>query len=98
MVEVEPRPYRLRMLNAANSRTFVFSLSNRQSYHQIGSDQGLLSVPVEVTQVSLSPGERAEIVIDFSESSGLRITLNNQSWELMQFRVSGASTQSPSVP
>jgi spore coat protein A len=28
-LEVEPRPYRFRMLNAANSRTFVFSLSNK---------------------------------------------------------------------
>jgi spore coat protein A len=92
-LEVEPRPYRFRMLNAANSRTFVFSLSNKQSYHQIGSDQGLLSVPVELTQVSLSPGERADIVIDFSRAPGQHITFNNQSWELMQFRVA-----SPSVP
>ena len=97
-LEVEPRPYRFRMLNAANSRTFVFSLSNKQSYHQIGSDQGLLSAPVELTQVSLSPGERADIVIDFSKSPGQHITFNNLSWELMQFRVSGSSAPSPSVP
>jgi spore coat protein A len=97
-LEVEPRPYRFRMLNAANSRTFVFSLSNLQGFSQIGSDQGLLSAPVELTQVSLSPGERADIVIDFSKASGQRITFNNLSWELMQFRVSGNSLMSPSVP
>jgi spore coat protein A len=90
-LDVEPRAYRFRMLNAANSRTFVFSLSNRQSFHQIGSDQGLLAAPVEVNQVQLSPGERADVVIDFSGAAGQRITINNLSWELMQFRVGQAA-------
>lgn len=99
-LDVEPRAYRFRMLNAANSRTFVFSLSNRQSFHQIGSDQGLLAAPVETTQVQLSPGERADVVIDFSAAGGQRITFNNLSWELMQFRVadSQSSVPIPSVP
>ena len=95
-LDVEPRAYRFRMLNAANSRTFVFSLSNHQSFHQIGSDQGLLVAPVEVNQVQLSPGERADVVIDFSHAAGQRITINNLSWELMQFRVrqaAGAAAQ-----
>ena len=90
-LDVEPRAYRFRMLNAANSRTFVFSLSNHQSFHQIGSDQGLLVAPVEVNQVQLSPGERADVVIDFSHAAGQRITINNLSWELMQFRVGQAA-------
>jgi spore coat protein A len=100
-LEVEPRPYRFRILNAANSRTWLFSLSNRQSFHQIGSDQGLLSAPVELTQLQLSPGERADIVIDFSATRGERMTLNNQSWELMQFRVAhqpAPGTQSSPIP
>jgi len=91
-LDVEPRPYRFRLLNAANSRTFIFSLSNKQSYHQIGTDQGLLAAPAELNQVSLSPGERADIVIDFSAAQGQRITLNNQSWGLMQFRVAATET------
>lgn len=90
-LDVEPRAYRFRMLNASNSRTYVFSLSNRQSFHHIGSDQGLLAAPVEVNQVALSPGERADVVIDFSSAAGRRLTLNNQSWELMQFRVAASS-------
>jgi spore coat protein A, manganese oxidase len=95
-LDVEPRSYRFRILNAANSRTFLFSLSNRQSYHQIGTDQGLLPAPVELNQVSLAPGERADIVIDFSAAEGQRITLNNQSWPLMQFRVAAAPISSDS--
>ena len=96
-LEVAPRPYRFRMLNAANSRTFVFSLSNKQSFHQIGSDQGLLEAPIELSQVSLSPGERADIVIDFSKAVGQYIAFNNQSWELMQFRVADKLSNSYSL-
>jgi spore coat protein A len=94
-LEVEPRAYRFRMLNASNSRTYVFSLSNRQTYRQIGSDQGLLAAPVELNQVSLSPGERADVVIDFSGAAGKRITLNNQLWQLMEFRVAPAASAAP---
>jgi spore coat protein A len=94
-LEVEPRPYRFRILNAANSRTFIFSLSNGQHYYQIGTDQGLLAAPAELNQVALSPGERADIIIDFSQARGQQITMNNQSWELMQFRVSDAQSSAP---
>jgi spore coat protein A len=97
-LEVEPRAYRFRMLNASNSRTYVFSLSNRQKFHQIGSDQGLLSAPVEVNQVQLSPGERADVVIDFRDAAGQRITLNNLSWELMQFRVGSSPAPALVLP
>ncbi len=95
-LEVEPRPYRFRILNAANSRTWIFALSNSQTFHQIGSDQGFLPTPVQLSQLQLSPGERADIVIDFSPAHGQLLTLNNQSWELMQFRV--ASPQSATAP
>jgi spore coat protein A len=104
-LEVEPRPYRFRVLNAANSRTWIFSLSNSQNFHQIGSDQGLLSAPVELNQLQLSPGERGDIIIDFSAARGQRLTLKNQSWELMQFRVKDSQfldpkslVPSPTVP
>jgi spore coat protein A len=93
-LEVEPRAYRFRMLNASNSRTYVFSLSNQQAYWQIGTDQGLLAAPAELKQVSLAPGERADVVIDFSGSAGKRFTFDNQFWELMQFRVKEAAAGS----
>ena len=96
-LEVEPRAYRFRLLNASNTRIYLFSLSNKQKYHQIGTDQGLLPAPIELDQVSLAPGERADIVIDFSSAASKSITLQNQSWPLMQFRVAAtsASVQRP---
>ena len=43
--EVEPRRYRLRVLNAANGRFFRLRLSHGASFVQIGADQGLLPGP-----------------------------------------------------
>jgi spore coat protein A len=86
-LEVEPRKYRFRLLNAANGRFFHLSLSNAQVFHVIGADQGLLEAPVALTAILLAPGERLDLVIDFSEHAGKRIVLNNDAFALMQFRV-----------
>jgi len=86
--EVEPRKYRLRIANTANSRFFSLSFSNGQSFHVIGSDQGLLSSPVEMTRLVVAPAERADIVVDFSGSRRENIVLRSDEFELMQFRVS----------
>ena len=39
-LDVEPRKYRFRVLNAANGRTYRLSLPEGVEFHQIGSDQG----------------------------------------------------------
>jgi len=90
-LDVEPRQYRFRLINASNARFYYLSLSNTQAFHQIGSDQGLLSAPVLLKDLVLAPGERADMVIDFSLHSGTEILLKSQSFVLMQFRVSGKS-------
>src|SRR5690625_2692528 len=48
-------------------RNYTFKLSNNQSFQQVASDGGLLNDPVELTELQLTPSERAEIVIDFSK-------------------------------
>ncbi len=86
-LEVEPRPYRFRVLNAANSRFFNLSLSEGLAFHQIGSDQGLLSAPVKLTQLGLAPAERADLLIDFSQAAGQKIHLVNGAVPVLEFRV-----------
>ncbi len=86
-LEIDPRKYRFRVLNASNARAFRLTLANGQAFHQIGSDQGLLSAPVEINRVALAPAERADLVIDFSRSTGETIMLKNDALPLMQFRV-----------
>lgn len=91
--EVEPRRYRLRVLNAANARFFRLGLSNGASFQQIGADQGLLPAPVRLTTLLLAPGERADLVVDFASMRGERVILTNGPFQMMQFRVGSAPAQ-----
>ena len=85
-LEVEPRPYRLRLLNGANSRFFnlYFNLAKRPTdvpslvkFHQIGSDGGFLPGPMELQNLLLGPAERADAIVDFSGLEGKTVTLSN---------------------
>ncbi|MBK8269231.1 MAG: multicopper oxidase domain-containing protein [Planctomycetes bacterium] len=70
--------YRFRMLNGSTSRTYTLSLSNGAAFHQIGSDGGLLAAPLAMTQLTIAPAERADVVIDFeSYAPGTQIVLTN---------------------
>lgn len=85
--EVEPCRYRLRLINAANARHFELSLSNRRPFLQIGSDQGLLHAPLERMRVELYPGERADVLVDFSGLDGQSVDLRQPGEPILQFRV-----------
>ena len=56
----------------------------------IGSDQGLLESPVLLERLQLSPGERADVVVDFSKHAGKRVQLVSDSLQVMQFRVAAS--------
>lgn len=87
-LEVAPRRYRFRVLNAANARFFRLTLPDGPAIYQVGTDQGLLPHPVEVKRLSLAPGERADLVVDFAEYAGRELVMRNDVLPLMQFRVS----------
>ena len=71
--------YRFRLLNGSNARAYNFSLVDPKNQNktapvpvwQVGSDGGLLKTPAQVgskqlPKLLLMPGERADVVIDFS--------------------------------
>ena len=101
-LDVEPRKYRFRVLNASNSRIYHLSLVSQSSaspgstdaasetvtFHQIGTDQGLLSAPAELRRLEIAPAERADLMIDFSEHRGTQLVLKSDAFTIMQFRVS----------
>lgn len=98
-LDVEQRRYRFRVLNGSNSRFYHLTLSNGQTFHQIGTDQGLLAAPVELKSLVLAPAERADLVIDFAGHGGEKIVLTNDAFKLMQFRASPqAAHDSSSLP
>jgi spore coat protein A len=98
--EVEPRLYRFRVLNTANSRFYILSLSGDHAFHQIGSDQGLLAAPVEMKRLILGCAERADILIDFAPMAGQTIRMRTGGIEMMEFRVGkqATSTGNNAVP
>ena len=89
-LDVEPRKYRFRVMNGSNARFFRLSFGNLAEMSLIGSDQGLLAAPVKTKRVQLAPAERTDIVFDFSAHAGETILLKSDSFDIMQFRVSGA--------
>lgn len=60
---------RLRLLNASPSRFFRLSLEDH-SMHLIATDGGAISSPVELSDVVLAPGERAEVLVQGNQKSG----------------------------
>jgi spore coat protein A len=76
--EAERGAYRFRMLNGSNSRTYTLALSNGAPMTLIGGDGGLLRAPVVLDSLTIHPGERADVIIDFSkEIAGSEILLRN---------------------
>ena len=90
-LNVEPRRYRFRVLDGCNARFLRMWLQNPVTLAfgppiwQIGSDGGLLSTPAKLdasnllapTYLFLGPGERADVIIDFSGFAGQTLTLWN---------------------
>jgi spore coat protein A, manganese oxidase len=89
-LEVEPRKYRFRMVNGSNSRFYHLTLVpadksgkpagqpvDAPPFRQIGTDAGLLPSPLSTHYLIFSPGERFDIVIDFSEHAGASLAMTN---------------------
>lgn len=107
-LDVEPRLYRFRLLNASNARVFQLSLIPQQKFMQIGTDGGLLTAPMELDNIVIAPGERADLVLDFRGREGRRIMFVNAAPApypagggpvpglVLQFRVGRSLTQDSS--
>jgi spore coat protein A, manganese oxidase len=89
-LEVEPRKYRFRIVNASNSRFYHLSLlpadgegkpngkvADAPPFIQVGTDGGLLPAPLRLHYLIASPAERFDIVIDFSQHKGSNLALTN---------------------
>ncbi len=65
-LEVPAQVVRLRFLNGSSQRVFNFGLSGNTPFYLIATDGGLLEAPEQLTRLPLSPGERAEILLDLN--------------------------------
>jgi spore coat protein A len=77
-LNVKKGKYRFRMLNGSTSRVYTLALSNGAPFWVIGDEGGLLPKPLHRTSLTITPGERMDVVIDFQPySNGTEIILQN---------------------
>ncbi|OIB56097.1 Bilirubin oxidase [Natrialba sp. SSL1] len=88
-LSVGPTSYRFRLLNGSNSRYYNLTLleydestgetgDEGPAFAQIGNDGGLLAEPVPVDdRLEIGSGQRADVVVDFSEYAGETLLLHN---------------------
>ena len=75
-LDVEPRMYRLRILNGCNARILSLDIGG-PTFWQIGAEGGLFDMPVLVKQMVLAPAERADVLVDFSKFAGETLVMKN---------------------
>ena len=91
-LDVQPRRYRFRLLNGCNSRFLLLrtttddltaegydplTASAGPTMWQIGAEGGFLQTPVELSELLMSPAERADVIVDFAPFAGRTITMIN---------------------
>ena len=107
-LQIEPRLYRFRIINGCNARFLNLNFSGgtitgaRPAVYVIGSDGGFVPTPWKTKELVIAPGERYDIVVDFSALAGETVLLNNKALSapvvnpapplprIMQFRVTKA--------
>jgi blue copper oxidase len=111
VTNVATRFYRLRILNGSNARIYNLALSNNADLTIIGNDGGLLSRPLTVKNILLSPGERLDVLVNFSGLTlGTEVFLvskefgnagdaqGKQAFNIMKFKVAIAATDTFTIP
>lgn len=77
-MKVEARKYRFRLHGASTARWRQIRLSDNSSFLRIGNDAFLFPKPQRTQSVLVSPGKRADIIVDFSKyRPGTKIYLEN---------------------
>ncbi len=70
--------YRFRIVNSSSARTYALTLRGQAPMYVIGSDHGLLNVPVRTDSLTIAPAERYDVLIDFRNvAPGTRIEMRN---------------------
>ncbi|MDI9218774.1 multicopper oxidase family protein [Clostridium tertium] len=98
-LDVKTEKVRFRIVNGANSSNFDLKLSNNDEFYQIASDGGFLEAPVKQNSIFLSPGERGEIIVDFSKYEvGTKIELKSDNKSIMTFNVNEKVEDKTEIP
>lgn len=92
-LNVKNQLYRFNILNGSNSRPYKIALSDNSKMIQIGSDCGYIHKTQELSYFVLYPGERIDLLIDFSRcKENDKIIMKNlfssdECEDIMQFNI-----------
>ncbi|ATP41631.1 copper oxidase [Solibacillus sp. R5-41] len=89
---------RLRLVNGSNARNYTYQLNTGDAFQQIATDGGLINEPNKLREITLTPGERAEIIVDFSKyDANSEIALLNENGAiLLPFNIDEQKSSNPS--
>jgi len=76
VLNVEPKRYRFRLLDGANARPFNLGFGTVPTY-VIATDENYLDAPVRKNRVLMLPGQRRDVIVDFTNFAGQTITVTN---------------------
>ena len=69
-LDAQPRRYRLRLLNGSQARFYNLHFNKVGGadlpFWVIGSEGGLLPAPAQMTSLLIAPGERFDVIVDFT--------------------------------
>ncbi len=84
---------RLRLLNGSNARIYTLYFDDARPMHLVATEGGFLPAPVALDVLRLSPGERAEILVDFA-GGGAPVLISDldQPYGVLQFATDPALT------
>lgn len=97
---VNKEKVRLRLLNGSNARNYTLKLNTGDPFVQIATDGGFLNEPVTLEEITLTPSERAEIIIDFSQLDTKKelALVNEDDSILLPFKVSEQGAETSNIP
>ena len=77
-LKVNRGKYRFRLLDGSTARTYTLRLSNGAPFVVLGTEGGMLPAPETVDSLTITPGERYDVVVDFAPyATGTEIILTN---------------------
>jgi FtsP/CotA-like multicopper oxidase with cupredoxin domain len=112
-LDVPTTHVRLRLLNASTARIYKLGFADDRTFDVVGTDGGLLTAPVGLDRIQLSPGERAEIVVamapgetaelrNYSPDFGGRVAGNSRfgtgDYRVLELRAAPTLRESPAAP
>ncbi len=98
-LNVQPRKYIFRFIHGGANEYYHLHFSSGVNFTQIAADQGYLPTPQVLSTLTIAPGERQEVVVDFSGLNGRTLTLQTDSIPVLQVRVQTQSVvDTASVP